>query len=223
MSITAIDTTDTATAGAAANANETLGQTQFLELLVAQLQNQDPLNPADSTEFTAQLAQFSSLEQMTNMNSTLQRVEATLGGNTNTQAVGYIGKDILAEGNSLRIDARGADPVRIHLSEDASVVYVNIYEKTGSLVRRIEAGAAEAGDHTVAWNGLGNSGGKLAGGTYYFEIQAAGADGREIGTQTYVQGTVSAVTYENNKAYLDVNGRQIALTDVLEVKSAATE
>lgn len=223
MSITAVESTTESLAQASTGAGNTLGKMEFLEMLIAQLQNQDPLNPADSTEFTAQLAQFSSLEQMANMNTTLERMETALGGNTNTQAVSYIGKAVLAEGNSLRVGADGADSAMVSLDADASELYVNIYDGVGNLARRLNVGALAAGDHAIAWDGRTSAGGAADAGLYTYEIQAVDADGESLDAQTYVSGTVYSVGYEDDAAYLNLNGRKVPLADVIQVMDAAAE
>lgn len=223
MSITAVDATTESLVQASTDANNTLGKMEFLEMLIAQLQNQDPLNPADSTEFTAQLAQFSSLEQMANMNTTLERMETALGGNTNTQAVSYIGKVVLAEGNSLRVGSEGADSAMVSLDADASELYVNIYDGAGNLVRRLNAGEVKAGDQAIAWDGRNSAGDAVDPGLYTYEIQAVDADGSSLDAQTYVSGTVYSVGYEDAEAYLNLNGREVPVTDVVQVMDAAAE
>ena len=223
MTITAVESVTTAEIQSAATAGDTMGQTQFLELLVAQLQNQDPLNPADSTEFTSQLAQFSSLEQMTNMNTSLTQIGKSLGTNNNFQAVGYIGKEIVAEGNTLWVDSESIDPILVTLDTDATSLYVNIYDDSGDLVRQINAGSVAAGNHNLSWDGNNSAGNPVDDGWYSYEIQAEDSDGDGVEAQSYVSGTVSSVAYERSAAYLNVGGQQVALADVIEVTAGTTD
>jgi flagellar basal-body rod modification protein FlgD len=217
MSISAVESATTTETLSLTDSNESMGQTEFLELLIAQLQNQDPLNPADSTEFTSQLAQFSSLEQMTNMNSALDSIRDTLGGNTNTQVVSYIGKTVVATGSAVEVGSDGVDPILVSLDSDAESLYVNIYNGSGNFVRQIEAGSAEAGNHSITWDGTDSSGSSVSQGWYSFEIQAVDSSGDDIDAETYVSGKVLSVAYEDGSAYLNVDGRRIALADVIEV------
>lgn len=219
MTISAVQSVTATETQAVSSDNSTMGKTEFLELLIAQLQNQDPLNPADSSEFTAQLAQFSSLEQMTNMNHTLTSIGESLGANNNFQAVTYIGKQVVAEGSGLLVESDRIDPILVSLDTDASNLNVNIYDDSGAFVRRIEAGSVEAGSHSLAWDGKNSLGNTVSEGWYAYEIQAEDSDGGAIDAQGFVSGTVSKVAYEGSVAYLNVGGQKVSLADVIEVTS----
>ncbi|MBI9085895.1 MAG: hypothetical protein JEZ11_20010 [Desulfobacterales bacterium] len=223
MTISAVQSAISPEAQNVASDNSAMGKTEFLALLIAQLQNQDPLNPADSTEFTSQLAQFSSLEQMTNMNDALTGIGESLGVNNNFQAVTYIGKEVVAEGKSLLVDADGIDPILVSLDTDASTLNVNIYDHSGAFVRRIEAGSVEAGSHSLGWDGKNSLGNTVNEGWYSYEIQAEDSDGKAIDAQGFVSGTVSSVAYEGSVAYLNIGGRQVSMADVIEVTTVAGE
>ena len=119
MSITPIDSSAVSTETQTSASAEILGKDDFLNLLVAQLQHQDPLNPAESTEFTAQLAQFSSLEQLSNINDNLKNMELFQTSVTNSQAVSYIGKEITAKGNA---SAEVQGDVLVHTIRDVGAV-----------------------------------------------------------------------------------------------------
>ena len=118
----------------AAVEKESLGKDDFLKMLVAQLQNQDPLNPLDGTDFTAQLAQFSSLEQLDNMNSQLNVIGLYQSSLNNSQSVGLIGQQITANGNSVMVEGP-ATILSYDLSGNTDTVSVKIYDQEGSLVR----------------------------------------------------------------------------------------
>jgi len=100
--------------------DNTLGKDDFLNLLITQLQNQDPLSPMDSTEFSAQLAQFSSLEQLSNVNENLETLLLYQGSLNNSQAVSFIGKTITASGDSVLITDGIPDNIHFELAGDAS-------------------------------------------------------------------------------------------------------
>ena len=106
-----------------------MGKDDFLSLLVAQLQNQDPLNPSDSTEFTAQLAQFSSLEQLQNINDTLAGFEVYQSTLNNIQSSGFIGKTVTASGDTLSVTNGMTDPISVELDRNCQTAYIQIYRK----------------------------------------------------------------------------------------------
>ncbi len=224
MTVNAISATNTAAATAVTQAAESMGKDAFLKLLITQLQNQDPLNPTDSTEFTAQLAQFSSLEQLSNVNANLTRLEQYQASINNAQAVSFIGKEIVSKGNSIDITSAGqAAACDFELAADAPHVTVTVYDATGGFVTDFEANSLSAGKHTLAWDGRDRSGGMVPAGTYSFEVIAEGVDGRRIGTTTYAKGTVTGVTFENGETYLLAGSGKVAIGDVTRISQTAKE
>jgi flagellar basal-body rod modification protein FlgD len=197
-----------------------MGKDDFLNLLITQLQNQDPLNPTDSTEFTAQLAQFSSLEQLGNVNENLTELKHFQASINNSQAVALIGKAITAAGNSIQLTGDGPVPCDFSLNDDATVVVANIYDSSGKFVTDFESRNLSAGEHAMFWDGTDNQGNPMPNGNYTFEILAADAKGREIGSTTFFSGTVERVTFENDTSYLISGNQKIALEDVVEVAGA---
>jgi flagellar basal-body rod modification protein FlgD len=194
-----------------------MGKDDFLNLLITQLQNQDPLNPTDSTEFTAQLAQFSSLEQLSNVNENLMELKNFQASINNSQAVSLIGKTITANGNSILLSDDGPVECDFKLDGDAVLAVANIYDSTGKFVADFEGNNLSAGQHSLLWDGRDNNGNRVAGGNYTFEILAADADGRDIATTTFFSGTVDKVTFDNSTTYLISGDQKIALGDVIEV------
>ena len=125
---------DSSTSGGAlltTSQTSVMGKEDFLSLLITQLQNQDPLNPTDSTEFTAQLAQFSSLEQLGNVNDSLMELKNLQASINNSQAVSLIGKAITANGNSIQLTADGPVQYDFKLADDAVLIVASIYDRTG--------------------------------------------------------------------------------------------
>lgn len=194
-----------------------MGKDDFLHLLVTQLQNQDPLNPADSTEFTAQLATFSSLEELQNINSTLSGVSTSQSVLTNSQAVDYIGKQIQAIGNQLYLQDGQSDAVEFDLDADAAGVYAKIYNQYGEFVQDIEAGPLTAGHHSIQWDGVDQQGRTAPDGSYTYELFAVDAEGNSINATTFTAGRVSGVYYKNGLAYLVTADQEIPLGNVVQV------
>ena len=204
------------TQGAAAGTKE-LDRDAFLNLLVTQLQNQDPLNPTDSTEFTAQLAQFSSLEQLGNVNDNLLLLQNFQASINNSQAVSLIGKEITANGNLINFADGQPTECNFKLDGDASVVVVSIYDHTGEFVKSFESQNLAAGQHTLNWDGTEQNSNPAAPGNYTFEVQADDADGHNIRTTTFFNGKVNKVIFENNTTYLISGDQRVALGDIVEV------
>lgn len=223
MDVNAMSTfTGTGSASATAVASKTMGKEAFLKLLITQLQYQDPMNPADSTEFTAQLAQFSSLEQLSNVNENLNTLKLYQASMNNAQAVSLIGKEILAGGNG--IEKKGVQPVscEFDLGADAKRVVVSIYDSTGNFVTDVVATSMPAGRQSVAWDGRSRNGNLVADGMYSYQIQAEGADGKKIAASSLTRGQVTGVTFDGSTPVLMVGGRRVAFGDILQVNAPQT-
>lgn len=194
-----------------------MGKDDFLNLLVAQLEAQDPLNPMDSTGFTAQLAQFSSLEQLQNINIALSDIGTSQSVLTSSQAVGFIGKTITAIGDSVEMASGMSQRFQFTLNEPAAELYVQVYDQAGNFIRQIEAGQLSAGEHEVAWNGLDYLGGQAPDGTYTYEVSAVDEAGNTVTATTFASGTVTGVNYKDGVAYLQCGDREIPMGDVVHV------
>ena len=194
-----------------------MGKDDFLNLLVTQLQNQDPLNPSDSTEFTAQLATFSSLEELQNINSTLEDVGTSQAILTYSQAVDYIGKKIQALGDRVYKAGDQIDPIEFNLSDDAAGVYVKIYDPYGEFVRDLSLGPMAAGQQSTTWDGLDLKDAQAPDGSYRYEVMAMDAEGNTVGVTPFTTGRVAGVYYKNGTAYLMTADQEIPMGNVVQV------
>ena len=211
------DSITTAATQTAGGPTQELGRDAFLNLLITQLQNQDPLDPTDSVEFTAQLAQFSSLEQLGNVNDNLKQLQDFQASINNSQAVSLIGKEITASGNSLQYTGNQPAGCGFNLDGDAAMVVVSIYDQTGDYIKSFEAQNLAAGHQTLYWDGTDHNGNAVASGSYSFEVQAADANGSNIKTTTFFNGKANKVIFENNTTSVIVDGQKVALGDIVEV------
>jgi flagellar basal-body rod modification protein FlgD len=217
MTVVGLDQVSSRAAQTSESKQSVMGKDDFLQLLVTQLQNQDPLNPADATEFTAQLATFSSLEQLQNINTTLGDVSTSQTVLTNSQAVDYIGKQVQAIGDRVYLRDGQADPIEFDIADEAAGVYVKIYNQYGEYVQDLELGPMAAGQHSVQWDGLDHQGRTAQDGPYQYEAAAIDADGNTVSVTSFTQGTVSGVYYKNGIAYLTTADQEIPLGSVVQV------
>lgn len=201
--------------------SNSLGKDDFLNLLVTQLQYQDPMKPMDSTDFTAQLAQFSSLEQLSNLNSKFDALNSSQTTLNNTQAVSFIGKTIMAEGNALSFN--GSSPVDcfFSLKEATSATSVHIYDSSGLFIRTFDTGPLSAGSQAASWDGRDQNGNPMPGGPYFFEVAALNADDAVVTATTLTEGVVTGVAFSEGKAYLTTAGKEIPIDAVHSVKPTA--
>lgn len=186
-----------------------LGKDDFLKLLVTQLQNQDPLNPTDNTEFVAQLAQFSTLEGITNIQKAAEGTKSSIDAMQNYGNASLIGRQVKAESGVLTLTDR---PVRLgySLSGAAASVKAAIKDASGLTVRTMDLGARPAGDHEFVWDGKDNSGMLLGPGNYAFYLSGAGTDGKQVGSSTYVTDTVTGISLASGTADIMVGSTPIS-------------
>jgi len=203
--------------------NDVMGKEDFLTLLVAQLQNQDPLNPSESTEFTAQLAQFSSLEQLQNMNATLDAFEVYQSASNNIQSSAFIGKTVTASGSMFTVSNGEAAPISFNLESDASTVYIQIYDQYEGFVDDIEVGFLDAGEQQVRWDGMDSDGQAVADGAYQFTVMAADAEGNTVSTTSYTTGRVTGLDYATGSTNLLIEDYEVPLSSVVRLEEMGTE
>lgn len=193
-----------------------LGKDDFLKLLVAQLSHQDPLNPQEGAEFVAQLAQFSSLEQIKQVNSGLETIAAGQAGIIAGQSVQLVGKQIQYPSSMLHLEGPGEMPIRYELAAPAADSKVEILDAHGEPVLTLP-GEKGQGTHDTVWNGKDAKGNELPPGDYKLRVTAIDEDGNPIEVKTYGVGRVDGITYVQGYPELLVGQARVQLTDILQV------
>ena len=150
-----------------------LGKNEFLELLVAQLNNQDPMSPQENGEFIAQLAQFSTVEGIEKMNSSIDSMVSSFQSSQALQASSLVGRTVVIPTDQAMIDPQAGFTGQLALPQASGAVTVNVYDDAGSVVSTINLGAQGAGINEFAWDGKDASGNVLPAGKYRFEAQAS--------------------------------------------------
>jgi flagellar basal-body rod modification protein FlgD len=214
-------------AGGDATASKVLGKEQFLELLVAQLKHQNPLQPLQDQEFIAQMTQFSSLEQLQNMNSTLSQnaewdmlMSQTIN---NTMAASLIGREVNAGAALVAINDDEASPITFETAEFALNGTVTIYNEAGEVVRVLPVANLQPGENSIVWDGKDQSGAELPQGSYTFAADLYGTDGQPLTVDAYLRGTVTGVKYFQGQAFLEVRGVLVPLSDVRAITMGESE
>src|SRR5690554_1262093 len=151
---------------------EELGKNEFLELLVAQLNNQNPLEPQENGEFIGQLAQFSTVEGVEKLNSSMETILSGYQSSQALQASSLVGRKVIVPTERAVVDTAETFKASMVLPASSSNVYVNVYDATGAVVNRISMGPQEAGNISFMWDGKDASGNTMPPGTYRFEAQA---------------------------------------------------
>jgi len=213
-------TSPSSSASAAATNGANVTEADFMQLLIAQLQNQDPLNPLDSADFAAQLAQFSSLQQLTEINSTLKSSSGT-GGSAGLDAVGYLGKQVLGATSSVDVKSGTATTLGYTLS-GAGDVHMRIVDGSGKTVAAdIDLGSQNAGSYTLDLSKIPNMP-KLDDGTYTVSLAQVDSTGKATAVSTVGSGIVTGVDLSGSSPTLILGGRSIPLTSVTQVQEPTT-
>jgi flagellar basal-body rod modification protein FlgD len=221
--ITATDTSISSSDTQSRDPAQIMGKNDFLNLLVTQLQHQDPLNPAESTEFTAQLAQFSSLEQLSNINDNLKNMELFQTSVTNSQAVSYIGKEITARGNTVQLESGQPAECHFELADNAALAVISVYGANGGFVTSFETGPLDAGRQSAAWDGTDRDGNLAAQGIYHFEVQAVDANNQDLSVTPVISAVVNGVSFKDQTASLITGLQTIAIDDVMAVSEVQSQ
>ncbi len=217
--ITAISSnTYTYDASSVVSDNSVMSKDDFLQLLVVQLQNQDPLNPLESQEFAAQLAQFSSLEQMENLNDQMEtQIEMTtvLASSVQSEmATGLIGKEVVAVHDGILL-RDGEATLSYEALVEPSEVTVKVLDSLGAQLASFTT--EPNGDGTVSWDGKDSAGTQLPDGTYTIEISAEDSAGEEVEIRAMLRGEVTAVHFSEGLALLIIDDQEVEMASVAEI------
>jgi flagellar basal-body rod modification protein FlgD len=210
---------DSAAAATPAVAGGAMGKNQFLKLLIAQLQHQDPMNPMQGDQMAAQLAQFSSLEQLQQINATLgdqQSMSGSLLGAVQAgAAINTIGHTVIAAGNQVEIGGvTGATTVTATMAGAAESATLHIYNSAGVEVGTRSLGSVAPGKHTFD---LGDAAKGLKAGGYTYSIEAKDAAGEAVDVQTYTIGKVSGISSGAAGIMLNIGGVDVPYSNVIQI------
>ncbi|HEX7156520.1 MAG TPA: flagellar hook assembly protein FlgD [Burkholderiaceae bacterium] len=218
---TAAASTGTATAstGPTASSPQDLSKT-FLSLLVAQLNNQDPLNPVDNSQITSQMAQISTVTGINNMNSSISQLMSQFQQSEAIQAAQLNGHSVMVAGSGIALaSGSGAGAVgAFDVATAADTVTVQIKDANGAVVRSMQLGAESTGLHDFAWDGMTDAGAQAAAGSYTFSVTAS-AGGNAVTSNTYgAQQVVGVAPQADGTTQLVLgNGSQVAYSSVKQI------
>jgi flagellar basal-body rod modification protein FlgD len=202
------------TAATTVKNKDVVNRDDFFRMLVAQLKNQDPTKPMDATQFTAQLAQFSSLEKLDNVNASLTSLLGQQDLVNRVQSSQLAGKYVVVGGGQADSFTAAGKPVELgyDLPEDARKVLITIYDQNGRAVDMIEKTDQFKGMNKATW-----SNGSARTGNFTFSIAAFDGQGRNVGATTLTAGAVSKVNFHDGKVYVTVNNKEMGFDQILSV------
>ncbi len=197
--------------------DQTLGKDDFLILLVTQLQNQDPLKPMDPTEFTSQLAQFSSLEQLYNINENLQSLKAIQGGFDRLSALSMIDKYVVADSRTFQYQGESLVELGFRFDEQVQNATVHINTLEGQNICNLAVENPSAGEHFVQWDGKDQEGWQLPEGTYSLVVMGTSEDGSPISGEPLVKSRITGVDFSGSETILITTNGTAKLSKVSKV------
>jgi len=218
--------TSTVIGGASARVDQAtqndIGQKDiFLKLLVAQMENQDPLKPQDATQMSSQLAQFNMVEQQTKSNKLLEKLVAAGGGTSSgvqpSNGASYLGHAVTVNQNEINFDGSDQSFSAV-LDEPATEALVFIFDATGSPVRTMTFSNLAAGGNPMVWDGRMDSGAKAPQGNYSIKISPTNINGGEVGSVIQRSGQVDAVRFTSTGTQLMVGGIATSIENIIEIR-----
>jgi len=214
-----VQSTNPSQAGTSAAAKN-LGQKDiFLKLLVAQMQYQDPTKPQDPTQMSAQLAQFNMVEQQTSTNSLLQKLvdaQNSVQRGTNN-AASYLGHTATVASDAMTYAGSGSSSFTLKLDSASSVTKIQIVDAGGNPVRTADLGGMMAGNNTISWDGITDSGAQAPAGDYTVKVQATDTSGNTVNATVLQQGVVQSVRFNNSTPEFVVNGVPVSQSQIQEI------
>lgn len=195
--------------------NNAMDKDAFFKLMMAQLKHQDPTNPLKNHEMAAQLAQFSSLEQMSNINTTLKEMKAGNKPIEQFQALNLIGKQVAGDSAKIvRSEVDKEHEFAFKLPQDVKTADVKVLNSKGVVVREYKFNELKTGANSVRWNGETADGKKAPAGDYVFQIEAVGSNGQKVNVKTDFEGIVSGMSFSNEGPVLQVGKQTLRLKDI---------
>ena len=195
-----------------------MGKDEFLKLLSVQLQYQDPMKPLENSEFLAQMAQFSSLEGITNLGKSVDAMSGTIMGMNKMNQAALIGREVTVPGSDVSLGAEGGTELSYQLGGTAANVSVTVFDAGGMPVRTMEGRNLSAGANSFVWDGMDAEGNRAAAGTYSFTLTATADDGSEVGTGTFSRHRVDGVVFQAGRPYLSIGDKLVDASAVQEIR-----
>ena len=192
-----------------------LTQQDFMNLLMKQLQYQDPLAPMDNYQMATQMAQFQTVQALNDMTQLLQNQQAS----SNLQSVGLIGKKVEVKGNSLSIDGSGTASGGSYQLANPGHVFIQIFDANGNMVRLIDDGLKDTSKQTFTWDGRNQQGAQLPAGEYTFQVSAVDKTNQSIQVSTSSIGTVTGISFENGVTYLNIGPTKVNMSNIIAIQA----
>ena len=197
------------TENTSASSSSVVGKDEFLQLLIAQLQNQDPLNPVDNQDFSVNLAQFSQLEQLISINGAMEKFQ---GSNTSESLASYLGHQVLLNDNTINVSNHNGGDITFKLPQNSTDVRVELLDSSNNVVETLSLGELNSGDYTATLTDL-----NAISGSYTAQVSYLNQYGTYTNIDYSRSGTVSGFIPGSDTPLL-IGDMQVALSDIREVR-----
>jgi len=192
---------------------------EFLRLLVAQLEQQNPLDPQSGAEFVAQLAQFSAVEQSVQTNSLLEEIRADQVSSASLAMSGLVGRTATVDADNVELEGSGGIPsLGVELDDPADSVTVEITDSGGNIVKTMDLGPQGAGKIEAPWDGTDQNGAPLPPGEYNITVRATDKEGTELPGSAFVRGLIDAVSMDGGYPKMRIGGARFAPADLRDIE-----
>ncbi len=201
------------------SSSNSLNANSFMTLFLAQLQNQDPTNPMQSYELAAQLAQFTTVQELSQNTTLLGNLQQYTAAINNGEITSLVGQQVTAQSSTINVSSGSPSSLNYTLSAPATVT-MTITDSTGAAVNTLSIGSQSAGSYSVPWTGTNSSGSTVADGAYTCTVTATASDGTSTTVPTGVSGQVYSCNLNNNPPTYTLsgpNGMQVPVANVFAV------
>jgi flagellar basal-body rod modification protein FlgD len=199
-----------------------LGQQDFLQLMVAQVKNQDPMSPQANGEFMGQLAQFSTNDGIGSMQKSMEKLVSSLQSNETMQASSLVGHNVLVNSNKINLAAEGGAKAAVEVPAGMKEITASIYSESGALIKTISLGQPAEGIHHFEWDGFDTKGEKMPAGNYDIKLQGT-YQGQEYPLPVMSNAKVESIRISQygKGVILNVSGiGDVSLNDVRQIQNA---
>jgi flagellar basal-body rod modification protein FlgD len=215
MTVSSVQNSTTPVVGAASRDYTQMTDLDFMNLLVAQIQNQDPLSPMSNAEFTSQITQFSMLEQMTGLGDKMDEQVLMSQAINNTAMLSLIGRDVTVAGDDVTVSADGITHNML-TADSAGTATVEVLDATGAVVQSYTV-AVDAGLNDITWDGRRKDDSQAPAGEYTLRATVKNPAGQDVTSTVLMTGAVEGLRFENNAAIVTVRGEDFAVADIFKV------
>lgn len=203
--------------------SDELGQDEFLKLMIAQVKHQDPMKPMENGEFIGELAQFSTVSGIEQMQKALEDLAGAYGASQTLQASQLVGREVLVETDAATLQEGGTVDGRLELEAGSGSVSMTVTDASGQQVRKLSLGELSAGRHDFQWDGLDNKGNAMPAGTYTLAIEASSGE-ESVAVPAMLARQIDSVEFGagGNVLLNTGDGESLSLADVKQIRQPAS-